>query len=262
MNVESKSSAGADEPENGSDRSESERGDRAVKKVSALAVASVVFVLVAFFFIALTCGFGSHNVIMPSVGLLFSIAALVLGVSALIVIWVNRRRVRGIGYAVAGIIFGALFALVMLTAIDRLVQCRRVALCMNNLHQLAVAIDQYAKVHEGYLPGADKWCDLLMESDANLSGNVFKCPGAKEGPSTYAFNEALDGWRLSDVNEPEHVVLVFEAGQGWNLSGQKESIKMRHQSTKGRFSNVLFCDFHTGMYGEEELAKSLVRWKP
>ncbi|MHC4624719.1 MAG: phage holin family protein [Planctomycetota bacterium] len=237
--------------------------DKRVKKTSRLAVGAGICALGGFFSLAVLCGSGhAESIIALIAALVFLGLALVLGVAAVISIAIRRSEVQGTGYAILSIVAAVLLSNVMFTGMRRAKQCARAAVCMSNLHRLAVALNQYAKVHKDYLPGADRWCDLLMETDANLSENVFKCPAAKDGPSTYAFNKALDGRRLSDVNDPAHVVLLFEAEQGWNLSGGQESVKMRHQSTMGRFYNAVFCDFSVRMCREEELAESLLRWKP
>jgi len=83
---------------------------------------------------------------------------------------------------------------------------------------LAEAITKYSQANDGYLPAADRWCDLLMEQDENLSRDNFKHPEIQG--SSVAFNKNLDGLRLVDI--PDDVVLLFEAKGGWNLIGGEE----------------------------------------
>lgn len=84
-----------------------------------------------------------------------------------------------------------------------------------NLVQIGKAITGYTKSHEGYLPEANKWCDLLMEYDNSLSREDFTHPKTKDG--VIAFNKNLGGKRLADVSQS--TVLLFEAKGGWNLAG-------------------------------------------
>jgi hypothetical protein len=130
---------------------------------------------------------------------------------------------------------------------------------MSNLHQLGLAVNQYAKVHEGCLPAADKWCDLLMESDPSLSRRIFECPTEKGGVCSYAFNRKLDRLRLMDL--PNDVVLLFEADGGWNLSGGQELLTIRHKGPDRMYCSVLLCNFSVRSRPELTEEKSL-RWNP
>jgi hypothetical protein len=151
--------------------------------------------------------------------------------------------VRGIAYAVAGIVIAALFSFVIPISIARTMHCSRVAVCMSNLHQLGLAVNQYAKVHEGCLPAADKWCDLLMESDPSLSRRIFECPTEK------------------GMDLPNDVVLLFEADGGWNVSGGQELLTMRHKGRDRMYCSVLLCNFSVRSWPELTEEKSL-RWDP
>jgi hypothetical protein len=130
---------------------------------------------------------------------------------------------------------------------------------MSNLHQVGLAVNRYAKVRDGCLPTADKWCALLMESDPNLPQEIFKCPADKGGVCSYAFNRKLGGLRLMDL--PNDVVLLFEANGGWNLSGGQELPTMRHKGTDRMYCSVLLCDFSVRSWPELTEEKSL-RWDP
>ena len=133
---------------------------------------------------------------------------------------------------------------------------------MSTLHQLSVAVKHYTDAHDGHLPPADKWCDLLMKH-YGLSEKFFRCPGAKAGTCGYAFNKNLDGLHLyRDVRKHAEVVLVFDADGGWNLSGGEELLKMRHRGMKKKNCNLLFADFSVRSYDEEEFENEPVRWKP
>ncbi len=90
-----------------------------------------------------------------------------------------------------------------------------------NLRLLGEAIRGYSEKNNGYLPVAERWCDLLMEYDKTLSRDTFKHP--RIAGIVIAFNENLDGMRLSDVDKS--TVLLFEAEGGWNLAGEEKLIK-------------------------------------
>ena len=111
--------------------------------------------------------------------------------------------------------------------------------CIKKIKGLGAEITEYAAKHNGYLPIADKWCDLLIEHNKNLSRHSFCCPASK-GACSYAFNKNLSGARLSDV--PEQTVLLYESHEGWNLAGGAELLVMRHKGpTPGEYDvgNVL-----------------------
>lgn len=132
-----------------------------------------------------------------------------------------------------------------------------------NLKLLGKEIRGYSEKHNGYLPSADNWCDLLMEHNKYLTKENFRHPGI-EG-SVLAFNEALSGMRFADI--PKDVVLLFEAKGEWNLKGGKELIKKANPNRDIVY--VLLINGEIKPYWiEEESMKNWVgkftplRWKP
>ncbi|MHC4574111.1 MAG: hypothetical protein ACYS76_08260 [Planctomycetota bacterium] len=234
--------------------------EKHVKKTSQLALGAGICALGGFFSLAALCASGHvESIIALIAALVFLGLALVLGIAALVSIAIRRREVRGSGYAILSIVAAVLLSSVMFVGLRRARECAGAAVCMSSLHCLAVAANQYAKAHEGYLPSADKWCDLLMETAPSLSERIFKCPAEKGGVCNYAFNRKLDGLRLADV--PNDVVLLFEANGGWNVSGGQELLTMRHKGTDGVNCNVAFGDFSVRRWPGLTEEKSL-RWKP
>jgi hypothetical protein len=92
-----------------------------------------------------------------------------------------------------------------------------------------LAIVEYAKNHDGYLPDANQWCDLLIEYHKKLPKERFKYDpvkyrfkydSSKVGICNYAFNRNLIGVRIDNMSY--NTVLVFESEGKWNLSGTEE----------------------------------------
>jgi hypothetical protein len=167
--------------------------------------------------------------------------------------------------AIAGAILLLLLS-ISLPALHRVRQSAKSVLCQSNLKQIGFAMTKYAEDNKGYLPIADKWCDLLTEYYDGLPEGLFQCPAAKSGRCNYAFNKELDGSRLTDV--PEDIVLVFEAyksrdhrsldTKGWNLAGGVEIIDI----TRHPRCNILFTDGTVRGYDVDDLIKDPPRWEP
>jgi hypothetical protein len=85
-------------------------------------------------------------------------------------------------------------------------------ICQTNLKGFANAIQVYEGDHDGRLPEAAKWCDLLIIED-DVSASSFRCRGsdATWGESPYAMNSAAAGKKRSEL--PPNMVLLFEAAQ-------------------------------------------------
>jgi len=95
---------------------------------------------------------------------------------------------------------------------------------VNNAKQLGTGLIIHAQDNDGRLPAADKWCDaILREVDSPMvfasSQDPVSVNMAKSGQkvSSYAFNKALSGKNLNEVNP--QTVMVFETNLGWNGSG-------------------------------------------
>ena len=227
------------------------------KKTSRLAIASTVFVFLGFLSLLVGAAIGSHNVVVPFVALGLLVIGVVLGISALVVIRLKRKRLGGIAHAATAIVFGVFLLSGSIICITKLLQCRRAVVCLNNLHQLSIAVHQYAEAHEDQLPAADRWCDLLVEHQPDLSKEIFKCPTAKQGVCHYAFNKNLDGMRSAEI--PKNVVLIFESDDDWNLSGGEELLRRRHKGNGDVRSNAVFGDFSIRICYDE---KEPLRWNP
>jgi hypothetical protein len=152
----------------------------------------------------------------------FLITSFILGISAFFSI--RRNNLRGI---VCAVVCCGLSTLLLLLAVTSVFF--RVHIFLSNradrvyrLEQIGKRITIYAESHDGHLPAADQWCDLLLENDKGISIDFFCLK--KNVPNTakcdFAFNNNLSSLILSEI--PGDVVLVFESHGKWNLSGSEE----------------------------------------
>ena len=126
----------------------------------------------------------------------------------------------------------------MIPALKNARACSRLVLCMTILHRFGLKIDDYAKKHDDRLPTNSKWCDILSDSGGDIDLEIFTCPAMPNAKCSYAFNNNLDGLKLSDI--PGDVVLLFETNGGWNISGGRELLSMNNHER--RTCTILFAD--------------------
>ncbi len=255
--------------------------DKQAKKTSRLAIASIVFLGFAFVCFIIEMGFAAAFLFefRPDFNLgVFSVLAIgflfvsfVLGIIACIVIAMNKNM-KGYGYTITPICLGSLFILsagLMLVHAQYRTRREKVIRPAYNLRQLGKVISQYAEDHSGHLPTANKWCDLLLEYDPNLSKRNFKHPLREDWDCNFAFNKNLDGLRLDGI--PDDTVLLFEADGNWNLNGGPELLATRR--TEHGYIEVLFTNQTVQNYWFDKkavviLKKDLsfmekpLRWKP
>jgi hypothetical protein len=243
--------------------------DKGATKVSIFAIAAVIsaaamFLMFVLLVVLCRCGLDPEDLEFAFAFftlVFFWLLAGVLGVAAIVDITSDGKRLKGFSLAVSAII--VFFSAWLVPQILRGPPPNELGnLCSATLHQLSLAMKEYTDAHDGHLPAADKWCDLLMKH-CGLPRKDFRCPGAKADTGGYAFNRNLDGLHLyRDVHKPGHVVLLFDAEGGWNLSGGEELLKMRHRGMKGKRCNLLFADFSVKSYDDEDFEKEPLRWKP
>ncbi|MHC4574905.1 MAG: hypothetical protein ACYS76_12385 [Planctomycetota bacterium] len=210
--------------------------------------------------------------------LLFSAMAFLLGMIAVLVISIRRKVLKGYVYAMFAIVLSSPFILAMYT-IHSVTTARaereRANTGLYNLRLLGRALIEYARDHEGYLPAADQWCDLLLEHNRFLAQQNFRHPRGQElglvGTCHFAFNKNLSNLRLADIRDD--VVLIFEADGAWNLSGAGELLRSRRTTLRDEFYvDVLFVDQTEATFWFQEqalrtfdsgrMAYQSPRWKP
>lgn len=218
-----------------------------VAKTSAAAIWSFVLAIIGLFTLMIT-----------------ALPALICGIIGLIKISKSGGRLKGTGFAVAGIAVtsvGACFIIPMMLAIlmpalGKVRQLSERIVCATNLSGLHSAIIVYADDHNDMYPPAESWCDVLVK-DYNVSPKQLLCPGsdAEEGQSCYAININVAGKKASQV--PPDAVLLFETiTPGTNPAGGAESLNADNHQGDG--CNILFADGHSKFVRAEDF--STLRW--
>ncbi|MDB6109624.1 MAG: domain containing protein [Pedosphaera sp.] len=152
----------------------------------------------------------------------------------------NPMAIVGI---VLAVVFGGIFIIGVLAAIaiPNFVRARQQAQanqCENNMKQLANAVRLYTANHGDQLPPAATWSDAISNSVS--SATSFACPADQDQTCAYAFNQQLDGRRLSEVNPA--TVLLFESDAGWNGTGGEPEVVSRGHPAPARNQNGVTRD--------------------
>jgi len=216
----------------------------AVPKTSRLAIASLVLAILSPF----TC-------------FISAIPAVILGIVGLVKISKSAGKLKGNGFAIAGIVVPAvstLFVLplmmgIMMPALARTRQTAFRMVCATNMSGLGKAMLIYSNDYND-IPTASKWCDLLIEH-VEVTEKSLRCLGAPEGPCNYAMNKNVEGLGAS---APPDMVLLFETHPGWNQSGGPEILTTDNHQGDG--CTVLFADSHVAFVKTEKLKD--LKWKP
>lgn len=165
-----------------------------------------------------------------------SIVTIIAGIAALLVALLVSRQLKGCNIAIASVVVGSVVLIVLVPDLIHAKRFNDIDRCMHRLQNLGKEITEYAKSHDGHLPVADNWCDLLMDNSKGLSRDSFSCPAYENGTCSYSFNTNLGGVRLADVSP--HIVLLYESDSGWNSAGKGELQSTRHEGG----CNALFID--------------------
>ena len=221
----------------------------AAARTSGMAIAALVLGVLGF----VTCG------ITALVGLIF-------GIIALINIKRSNGRLSGSGLAIASICVSVvfllllpLFAALMLPALAKAKQRAMTISCEHNMRQLGLAVVIYAGTNNDQLPPSAGWSDAISNNVG--SPKVFQCPADKDHRCSYAFNQALGGKKLSEVNPK--TVLFFESDTGWNGAGGVASVVSRGHSqnnTRADVINIVHVDGSVETVPLSQLTG--LRWDP
>ncbi|MFA6186551.1 MAG: hypothetical protein WC770_04980 [Phycisphaerae bacterium] len=217
------------------------------KKNCRLAIYSLLSVIAAIVFMALSSPvmLFAHNRILEGVltlaALLFSHIAFLLGIIAIVVIAISHGKLKGDWYALLAIFLSLPFVFLMASGIY-VNKIRVERKKTTNGQIISMAIVEYAKDHDGYLPDANQWCDLLIEYAPNLSKENFKYDSSKDGVCNYAFNSVLSNAKLANISY--NTVLVFESVGKWNLDGTEELF--RNTPRKRQYVYIYTKDVETG----------------
>lgn len=107
----------------------------------------------------------------------------------------------------------------------------RIIVCGTHLRGVGQAMLIYAQDHNDQYPTSNQWCDLLIK-DTEVTKKMFRCPGDKKGPCSYAMNPNCN------PNSPPDMVLLFEAKCGWNQFGGPELLTTENHGVEGY--NILY----------------------
>ncbi len=214
-------------------------------KTSGLAIASFVLGMLGF------CTF-----------FITAIPAIILGIMGLVKIGKSGGKLKGNGFAIAGIVVptvSGLFVLplmlgIMMPALSRVRQISFRMVCGTNMSALGKAMLIYSNDYDD-IPIQSKWCDLLIEH-TEVRPSMLRCKGATEGPCNYAMNKNIE--KLDAGRATPDMVMLFETHPGWNQSGGPEILIT--DSHQGDGCCVLFIDSHVEFVKTEDLDD--LKWKP
>jgi hypothetical protein len=151
--------------------------------------------------------------------------AVLCGIISLIVIYRQSAALRGMNYAIAGIVLGVISSwmvssqLPMLSHRGPFMSGALLDKCDVNRQKLAKAVKLYCHDHNGYFPPVKSWNEAIAPY---IDKKYLICPAAdnQQVPS-YAMNSKLEGAKYDSIKNPDETVLFFEIEPGYNKSGTK-----------------------------------------
>jgi prepilin-type processing-associated H-X9-DG protein len=211
-------------------------------KTSGLATASFVLGILSF------CTF-----------FITSIPAIILGIVGLVKIRKSGGKLKGNGFAIAGIVMALTIPILMIPILMHVRQIAYRLVCGTNMSLIGMELLVYINDYDDSFPIPSEWCDLLIKhakvKPSLVKPSTLRCFGATEGPCNFAMNKNIEQYGLR--SSPD-MVLLFETHPGWNQSGGPEILTTDNH--KGEGCNVLFMDFHVDFVKKEDLDD--LKWKP
>jgi prepilin-type N-terminal cleavage/methylation domain-containing protein/prepilin-type processing-associated H-X9-DG protein len=190
---------------------------------------------------------------------------------------------------VIGII--GVLAAIILPALHAAREKARTAKCLGNLHQVALALQQYTNDFDGYLPHEDDaqdnppddvrcWyyvIDPYLETrgleDVDIN-EVKLCPGVRKSKNTreesYRMNSKLEESEdprtfpfrsIDTIPLPAATVCIFDGetkGLETKFKGKSENFAKRHQGG----GNILFLDWHVKWYSQDHVLSDAKKQNP
>jgi prepilin-type processing-associated H-X9-DG protein len=211
----------------------------------------------------------SRYILIRDLAWLSATIGLILGIVALFQIRKRPGVLKGLKWAVVGVLIGGFLSASWFVGPSSWDLMRERPIHVNNLSRLAKALLIYANEDDkARFPPPDKWCDVLLES-GYVTKQHFVCPrhvfflpfyrkpvlirpAPKKGRSHFALNPN------AKPTSPPDTVLLFETKQGWNCSGGPAVLSTENH--EGRGCNVAFVDAHVSFVSTEQFGK--LRWKP
>jgi len=212
-------------------------------RFSWLAVLALLCAIVSLYPLSMTettrrQSIGNQHLILLLIRL-FTYAAIVLGIAA--IVWIAKTSSQLLGNTLAVVAIVIAGVMHILIASGTVPWPPYVVICSSNIKGLHYAMLVYANDAGGNwpLPSADKWCDLLTQYDY-ADPEKFLCSesDAVLGESSYAVNE-----NIYDVNAaqlPGDMVLLFETNLGREPNDRAFALSQRqwYQARKGSGSKM------------------------
>ena len=126
--------------------------------------------------------------------------------------------------------------------------------CCINLCSMVSCIHVYMNDYNDTYPTPHQWCDLIKD-EARETEDTFKCPGAKEGPCSYAMNKNASAYKYGTA--PDDLVFIFESKPGWNQVGGSELLTTEYH--EGRGCHIMYANLTVAFVKKEDLAS--LRWE-
>jgi len=131
----------------------------------------------------------------------------------------------------------------------------RMAICVSNQRQIALALHMYAADND-VLPAASQWTDKVKPYLRN--DYLFVCPSAKQLRCGYAFYRPLSNRKVSSISNPAAVPMIFDSSHGqFNYADEGQSLDLRHLNG----AVISFVDGHLKWFKESD-AKAFFRKRP
>jgi hypothetical protein len=135
------------------------------------------------------------------------------------------------------------------------------AVCLANVKTMVLALRMYGEDHGGRFPLADDWVGAVRAY--RTDDELFICPGDPDFTGSYAYNQALSGMMYDAMDEPGHVVAIFESDEAWLAAGGAELLPEEPRHLGG--DNYGFADGHAAWWNRERVLSadpSELRWEP
>jgi len=188
---------------------------------------------------SMLAGIASVFLFFSLLGALVAVLASLLGIVALVK---TRYPAKGNSMAIAGVCLGVagVVACGIFLAICFVIEDSRKVSCSSDIHQLKLALQQYAGDNGGYFPSGNgvEGLEMLRSSGYLSDYKVFICPSTGTAPAS------------SPASLSEENVSYIYLGSGLKDSPENadKPLVCDKPDNHRKYGNVLFCDGHVQGY--------------